>query len=254
MNGKVCRDMRREIDQSELRQPLSAEVEAHVASCASCAEFRVERSRLRELVGALEPVVAPADFDMRLRARIARERHGQKQPFIFRFVMSTPAITMAAVLVLVAGTIVFMSQRNRTHGPVGSTKETPAAETKGAAAPSGSTNTDVKGPVQPIVAEAFPPDNPRRSNSAPRNSGKSTMTTTTGPEVSDSTVSRAQSYPIIKDRAGEVSLTAPMKPMVVTMYDGHGGTRKIQLPPISFGSQRLTDNRTPVSRTNTRAW
>src|SRR6266550_4214689 len=69
----------------------------------------------------------------------------------------------------------------------------------------------------------------------------------TGPQANDLTVSRAESYRLAPDRAGEVSLTAPVKPMVVTMYDERGGSRKIQLPPISFGSQRLTDNRTPVS-------
>ena len=61
MSGKVCREARREIDQSELRQTLSVEVEAHLAGCAACAAFRDERSRLRELVGALEPVVAPPE-------------------------------------------------------------------------------------------------------------------------------------------------------------------------------------------------
>jgi len=81
MSGKVCRETRLEIDQSELRQPLSAEAEAHAATCAGCAAFRDERFRLRELVGALEPVVAPADFDVHLRARIARERDSHKQPF-----------------------------------------------------------------------------------------------------------------------------------------------------------------------------
>ena len=65
MSGKVCRETRLEIDQSELRQPLSAEAEAHAATCAGCAAFRDERFRLRELVGALEPVFAPADFDVR---------------------------------------------------------------------------------------------------------------------------------------------------------------------------------------------
>ena len=53
MSGKVCRETRLEIDQSELRQTLSTEAEAHVATCALCASFRTERSRLRELVGAL---------------------------------------------------------------------------------------------------------------------------------------------------------------------------------------------------------
>jgi hypothetical protein len=55
------------------------------------------------------------------------------------------------------------------------------------------------------------------------------------------------------DRNGEVTLSAPLKPMVVTVYDEHGGTRQIQLPPISFGSQRLTNNRSQVSM-NTKDW
>jgi len=58
----------------------------------------------------------------------------------------------------------------------------------------------------------------------------------------------------MSDRVGEVSLTAPVKPMVVTVYDEKGGSRKILLPPVSFGSQRLTDKTTPVSMTNTRDW
>src|SRR5689334_6869178 len=117
MSAKLCRDVRREIDQSELCQSLSADAAAHVAGCAACGQFRDERARLRELVGALQPVTAPPDFDMRLRARLARERDLPKQPFIFRFVMSTPVIATAAVLVMIAGTIVFMSQRKAARNP-----------------------------------------------------------------------------------------------------------------------------------------
>ena len=49
MNGNVCRDVRQEIDQSELRESLSAGSEAHVGACPACATFRDERLRLREL-------------------------------------------------------------------------------------------------------------------------------------------------------------------------------------------------------------
>ena len=254
MSGKVCRETRREIDHSELRQTLSAEAEGHVAACAACAAFRDERLRLRELVGALEPVVAPVDFDVRLRARIARERDSHKQPFIFRFVMSTPAITVAAALVMVVGSIVFMNQRNRTPVPaIVSTNEKPAAATTETVSPSVPPKSDNNVPVQPTVVAALPSENSTHPNSTGRNITRS-ITTPVGLEASDSTVSRANSYQILKDRAGEVSLNAPVKPMVVTMYDERGGSRKIQLPPISFGSQRLTDNRRPVSMTNTRDW
>jgi len=249
--------MRREIDQSEVRQTLSAEAEAHLVECAACAAFRDERFRLRELIGALEPVVAPADFDVRLRARIARERDTHQQPFIFRLVMSTPAIAVAAVLVMVVGTIVFMNQRNRTQTPaVASISEDKA--TVPSTVPEVAVNTDVSpvngtpvnGTEEPSVN---PPDASRRLNVTAKNT-KSGPATNAVPEVSDSTVRAAQSFQLAPDRAGEVSLTAPVKPMVVTMYDERGGSRKIQLPPISFGSQRLTDNRTPVSMTNTRDW
>jgi hypothetical protein len=251
MSGKVCRETRLEIDQSELQQSLSAEAEAHVAACAACAAFRVERFRLRELVGGLEPVVAPADFDLRLRARIARERETQNQPFIFRFVMSTPAIALAAVLVMVAATIVFINQKNRVQAP----PMTAANENK----------VPVQAITVPVVpakdllprdageVNTNPPDTPRHSNATAKN-GKNAPATNDGPQVSDITVTGARAIRLSPDRAGEVSLAAPVKPMVVTMYDARGGSRKIELPPISFGSQRLTDNRTPVSMRNTRDW
>lgn len=256
MSGKVCRAMRREIDQSELRQTLSTEAEAHLAECAACAAFRDERFRLRELVGALEPVVAPADFDVRLRARIARERDTHQQPFIFRLVMSTPAIALAAVLVMVVGTIVFLNQRNRTQTPA------VASTTDKATVPvSNVPEIAVKSEVPPVngtpvdgIEQPNPSNAPRRLNVSAKNNTKGGPGANAGPEVSDSTVKGAQSFQLAPDRAGEVSLTAPVKPMVVTMYDERGGSRKIQLPPISFGSQRLTGNRTPVSMTNTRDW
>jgi len=253
MSGKVCRETRLEIDQSELRQPLSAEAEAHAATCAECAAFHDERFRLRELVGALEPVVAPADFDVRLRARIARERDSHKQPFIFRFIVSTPAIAVAAMLVMVVGTIVFMNQRNRMPAPSFTATKENKATVPAPIVPAIAENTG-SSPVNGEEPSVNRFDNTRRLNVTARNTTKSGPTTNAAPQVADINVTSAQSYRLTPDRAGEVSLAAPVKPMVITMYDERGGSRKIQLPPISFGSQRLTDNRTPVSMTNTRDW
>lgn len=253
MSGKVCREMRREIDQSELRQTLSAEAEAHLNECTACAAFRDERFRLRELIGALEPVVAPADFDVRLRARIARQRDTHQQPFIFRLVMSTPAIVVTAVLVVVVGTIVFMNQRNRTANPAVALTTEDKAKVPSITVPEVAVKHDVS-PVNGTEEPSVFPEAPRRLSPTARSNTRSGPATNSIPEVSDSAIRAAQSFQLAPDRAGEVSLTAPVKPMIVTMYDERGGSRKIQLPPISFGSQRLTDNRTPVSMTNTRDW
>jgi hypothetical protein len=252
MSGKVCREVRREIDQSELGQSLSANAEAHLAACPGCAEFRGQRSRLRELVGALTPVTAPVDFDMRLRARLAREREAPRQPFIFRFVLSTPGIVAAAVLVLVVGIVVFISQRrpqspSLVSGRGGDHVVTPAPEPAPAVKDE---NPDAAGITTP--ANADHQGKPKPSPLLVRNPPRLTVPVNEAPQAYDLSAKGAQ---IVRaDRPGEVSLGAPLRPMVVTMYDEHGATRKIQLPPISFGSQRLTDNRVPVSMTNSRDW
>jgi len=250
MNANFCRDVRREIDQSELRQSLSAGSEAHLALCAACQTFRDERLHLRALVGGLQPVSAPADFEMRLRARIARERDLPKQPFIFRALMSTPAIVVTAVVVIAVAAIVFFSQRNRPQAP----------------SLAGTNNQQTVQSPQPVIArEQMPPptgtispvnqdqDKPKQSPMIVRNVSKSNPPVNVLPQATDSTVGSARSVHMI-DRNGEVTLAAPLKPMVVTVYDEHGNTRKIQLPPISFGSQRLTNNRAQVSMTNTKDW
>src|SRR6266545_7855416 len=127
MNGKECRATRREIDESELNQRLSNQALSHLGVCSACTEFRAERASLRELVGSLEPVAAPGDFDMRLRARIANEQGRARQPFIFRFVTSTPAIVTAALVVMLATSLVWFAQRNKSQAPAIAGAVPPAA-------------------------------------------------------------------------------------------------------------------------------
>jgi len=96
-------------------------------------------------------------------------------------------------------------------------------------------------------------DKPKQLPLVARNTPRVTAPANAVPQAADL---NARPAPTVRapDRAGEVSLVAPLKPMVVTMYDEHGATKKIQLPPISFGSQRLTDSRVPVTMTNAKDW
>ncbi len=256
MNTNKCRSVRLEIDQSELGQRLSEQTESHLIVCANCAAFRAGRTRLRELVGSLQPVTAPSDFDMRLRARIAREQDSRAaQPSIFRLFMSTPAIAVAGLIVMVVGGLVWMNQRSTPTTPMTATNQpaspnasTPAgtsAERVPASNQSSSSTEVTQGPNSSIGDQKVP--------SVPRKNATKPASIASAPLSSDFTNSSAPSYRI-NDRAGEVSLSAPVKPMVVTVYDEKGGSRKILLPPVSFGAQRLTGKTTPVSMTNTRDW
>lgn len=245
MDAKNCRVARWEIDNAELGQRLGEDLESHIAGCATCAEFRLERSQLRELVGSLKPVAAPADFDMRLRARIAREKDSRaRQPFIFRFALSTPGIAIAATLVLMIAAAVWINQRRPPMaGPsvaTGPRDQTPTIQP--------ATNQNVDRNDQPVHEVAF---GPAPVVKRPNQNIKSTKIAT--PTSSDFTVGGARSIGTRSDRDGEVSLTAPSQPMVVTVEDASGAKHKILLPPVSFGAQRF-DSRTPVSMSNRKDW
>ena len=45
----------------------------HLRECAACREFHEQQTKLRQIVGSLGTVDAPADFDFRLRARLAAD-------------------------------------------------------------------------------------------------------------------------------------------------------------------------------------
>ena len=256
MNANDCRTVRREIDASEMGQRLSQSLERHVSACAACAQFRNERAQLRELVGSLKPVAAPADFDMRLRARIARDKDASaQQPFIFRLAMTTPAIAVAALIVLTIASIVWFNQKNQTQTPsdgiatVNPSNDKPATPATSPTNPVNSGNQSNE-----ILADVKRPETPKREGPWTRNAPKSLTTTNNVPsEVSEFNTKAAPSIRQTRDRVGEVSFTAPSKPMVISVQDANGTTHKILLPPISFGSQRL-DNRTAVSMSDRRDW
>lgn len=251
MNGKECRATRQEIDESELNQRLSDQALSHLAVCAACGDFRAERASLRELVGSLEPVAAPGDFDMRLRARIANEQGRARQPLIFRFVTSTPALVTAALVVMLATSLVWLAQRNRNQAPTlaAAPPSTPLKETPPTTPEPALASTGTAANLPGIGAK--PGQLNRDSSPSRERNSKSPLTSATS---TDYVVSPAKSFKQIEQKAGEVSLSAPLRPMVVSMQDDRGATRKISLPPVSFGAQRLVDNRIPVSSTNSRSW
>lgn len=254
MNGKECRATRREIDESELNQRLSDQARSHLAVCASCSDFRAERASLRELVGSLEPVTAPGDFEMRLRARIASEQGRARQPFVFRFVTSTPAIAAAALVVMLATSLVWLAQRNKGQSPPTAlvpVKEAPKVPDQPQLASNGGSDP-AQTRVPPAPVDLKPGSRPGRGENLAR--GVNSKSAQAGVKATDYGVSPAESIRQGEQRAGEVSLSAPLNPMVVSMQDDRGATRKISLPPVSFGAGRLVDNRIPVSSTNGRSW
>jgi len=243
MLSKECRLARREIDELELGERASESATAHLSGCAVCRDFRAERTELRQLVGSLEPVAAPADFEMRLRARIAREEsHSQQEPLFARLIR-TPALAAAALFVIVGGAVVWVVQRDGdTSAPV-ATVERPST-------PPAKANDSV---TATSVASDATESNTPTDQVAQNVSSVATRKNRAGSRA------RSQDYSVLPAdsiRQGDQAyVNAPSKPVVFAIEDERGTTRKISLPPVSFGSQSLVNNRVPVSYTgNSRIW
>ncbi len=246
MNSFECRHARREIDEMEFGAEPGERVSAHLATCASCRDFHAERIKLREMVASLEPVIAPADFDMRLRARIAREKSPRQQQPFFARLLSTPALAATALFVLVAGSVVWISQRQTTT-PVTAPKSVATNNRSSAtSSPSNPRVSNVEGtetsPVGPdVIAQA--------GTAAPR----SKHSTSRQVRSQDFNVEPVDS--VRQSDADQAYVNAPSKPVVFSLEDERGETRKISLPPVTFGAQNLSGNRMAVSYSpNSRVW
>jgi len=241
MTNKECRHTRREIDELELGHRPSLEATAHMAVCSACRTFQAERTSLRELAGSLEPVVAPPDFDMRLRARIAAEKYEKRrQPFFARLV-STPALAAAALFVIVAGSVFWISRRPST--PTATPSKPEVAQNNAPNAPA-TVNQSNPPAVAPISSDgddvAVAPVKPHR------NRGTRAVTS------EDSLVGPA---PVVYQTDSDQAFV-PNRPVEFALQDDSGKTRRISLPPVSFGAQNLVgNNRRDASYTQTsRVW
>jgi hypothetical protein len=242
MRSLECRLTRRQIDELDLGERPSERATAHLSLCAACRDFRAERTELRQLVGSLESVVVPADFEMHLRARIAREQSASRREPLSARLIRTPALAAAALFVIVGGALVWVAQRDiQPSAPVAT--------------------------VQHLSPVAKPSD----SNTTTSVGSDTTEANTPSDEVSQTGSSggvrknrpgsrgRSQDYSVLPAdslRLGDQAyVNAPSKPVVFALEDERGTKRRISLPPVSFGSQSLVDNRVPVSYTgNSRVW
>ncbi|HKO34988.1 MAG TPA: hypothetical protein VJV21_00815 [Pyrinomonadaceae bacterium] len=241
MRSLECRVTRQQIDELELGERPSERATAHLSLCAGCRDFRAERNELRQLVGSLEPVVAPADFEMRLRARIAREQPPSREPFFARLIR-TPALAAAALFVMVGGTLVWVAQKDIEPSTQVATVQQPSPVAK---ASDSATTTSA------------PSDAPEASTAG----DEAVHTVSSGTPRKSRVGSRghSQDYSVLPAdsvrQGDQVYVNAPSKPVVFALEDERGTKRKISLPPVSFGSQSLVDNRVPVSYAgNSRVW
>ena len=152
-----CKAYREEIEELAGVGRLSLEARAHVNACEACRQLEQERASLRRLVAGLGRVEAPADFEFRLRARMAAARAAARRNPL-RPVYGFASLAVAALFLLVSASLYVRQERQRRPDAAhhqAPTADTSAGGTKAggkavAQATEGST-TSVPGPVPPAA-------------------------------------------------------------------------------------------------------
>ncbi len=152
-----CKEAKAAIDTTLRRSPQSDTVKSHLSGCPDCHRYSNETNALLSLLNAQPRVQAPADFDFRLRARIARAQSGESHSpgFLGSLWAKTfswgQATTAMAALALVAAFSTYFINHDSGHGSDASASVTESNDVAKTQTPSASAPTEtIANPVQNV--------------------------------------------------------------------------------------------------------
>lgn len=242
MRKNNCEVIRQELDELTLGETCSAAATEHLATCAGCREFQQQQTRLREIVGSLGTVSAPADFDFRLRARLAGESSSAGFNVYWPFARRGLAV-VALVIVFATGVVLVRNVvKLRTNESVAGGEQPKPAPPQQEVVPVKETPAEFSAAVpksspQGLTAQAVKKERfvttgkTSRRAMATAEFSNERATVINGSEASGNS-STAAVFPI------DVSLQS----LRVSLDDGRGNARTVSVPAISFGSQRVGPN------------
>jgi hypothetical protein len=273
-----CQSCRIEIEELLMGESLSKESRTHLEDCSACGAFYYERMSLRKLVGSLEHVSAPPDFDFRLRARLAASGSVGNHRFSLKSLISSgPALSLAASFALLVGAAViynhFKSGSSSTNQPSMIAHQSPERNSE-AAKGSSSSVTAASGTL-PAISElqkndgASPAVVPvsvnnshqrlvlgsKRTLRQPRQLERGSAQIVTNDIASRSapriTPANGSQAIATSSQLVELPVRSSSQAMRVLVDDKSGGKRSLTLEPVIFGSQDFTgrtSSRVPMSQ------
>ena len=241
MNKSICTTIRQDLDELTLGEDCSVNARQHLTQCDECRDFHQKQTKLRHIVGSLGTVSAPADFEFRLRSRLARDNAGSRSQFINFASLGQRSAAVAAVLILVIGGVLFVRQRMNRVSEIKSVAERPTSQK----------DPLVSSPSVDLKASTMPSDkNPRGTEVVANN--ESHRTQPPMPRNKRNTValdSASVQAPVF--RSQRIGTTEPVFPvdasqqsLKVELLDGRGNQRTISVPTVTFGSQRVVPTAT----------
>jgi len=255
MSSIDCRNVRQEIEEVGQHDLLSATARNHVRSCEACAAFDNNERQLRIMVASLGGVEAPADFDFKLRARLAANAPaGRNVTFINRFAVRSAAF--ASLLLLLGVVLVLVNNRSQINPvAVSTTPSVPSGTVAKTNSPVTTASAVISEPAPVLLPAAgqttVVSSRRSRNNPMPQFVASSGKTKSTDLSASPARVLR----PETNLGSAVFPLGTSYDSLKVSVDDGRGISRTISLPRVSFGSSRaLAQNPTPIMASARDSW
>ncbi len=154
-----CQKFKHYIDDTEAReaQDFDEIARRHLAACATCQTHFAAHVKLRHLLGNLEVIPAPPDFDARLAARLTStqpKRYTRALFDSFRFTPSLASVALSVTFVVFLGLILIanlpQSDSAQFHTNVGNDV--------GSAVDAAASRADLSAATSPVIAATAAPE------------------------------------------------------------------------------------------------
>ena len=240
MRDKRCGPVRRELEELTLNEDFSTGTVEHLQSCADCRDFQRQQAKLRQIVGSLGTVNAPADFDFRLRARLAAD--AQEPSFRFR-TFAVRGLATAAVLVVfgVGATVVWQRTHKQPQPPEIAEAPPRVAEPSQREEPNNREASSLAHGRETIPTLADNTTTPPRTVWRAPTANKPKLTVSALDFSSERAQVVSNTHPAV-DTTAVFPIEASSQSLKVSLDDGRGNARTIAFPTVSFGSQRVLTN------------
>jgi hypothetical protein len=243
MSKTDCREIRRALDEIRLGARSSVATMQHLQTCVDCQNFHEKQTKLRQIVGSLGMVEAPADFDLQLRRRLANERSASA----YRFPLGLWPVGMRAVTVGAAVILMFAAFLLVRHVFTPQLPDSRLAQENNRKEEQPAPKTTVALDSQPQEIRTTAPGNVAQEQSGQRQRGairvaglrpRQSLATKDSASLPAPVFGRNQSF-----EAAPFTINASQEFLKLSLDDGSGVARTISVPRVTFGSQRvLTTN------------
>ena len=233
MRKKNCEEIRRELDELMLEETASTSAVDHLKECSACREFHETQRKLRRMVGSLGTVAAPADFDFRLRARLASDRGNSA--FHFWPLVQKGFAVAAVVIVFAFGAVVIRNVVTQPKEEVVTSQ--PAVQQTPQQIQTTQANTIPA--AHDLTAQAPPSTSQRITNERLPQIGPKTMRQLSTKDSSKEVAPVIGPEAFTSDAGAVFPIDASLQPLRLSLDDGRGNAKTISVPTIRFGSQQM---------------